>query len=92
MWALNIEKVDNGFVVIYYDEEGKRKEVFKDSDESNITGLKEGVIEMLYSILDYFDERGSKHDNVRIKVGYDIGTVRKEDLESVRKSTPFDVD
>lgn len=60
-WGIEILFADDGFVI--RDNEGKRYPI--QSDE--IDELKAGE-ELLWFILDFFNLRGSKHDEERLKV------------------------
>ena len=68
-WKATIEKTDNGYILTGIDGEGIRKMVFKEKDEQDETN-RDHVIEMLYDLLEFFAEGGSKHDKRRITMGY----------------------
>ena len=71
-WKLELSKVSNGYVVKYDDtddDDGSTKttEVVYELDK----GVKEDCVkiqEMLYFLLDYFGDGGSKHDEYRIRI------------------------
>lgn len=68
-WKATIEKTDNGYILMALDGEGTRKMVFKIKDDNDETN-RDHVIEMLYELLEFFAEGGSKHDKRRITIGY----------------------
>lgn len=67
VWELNIKRVENGFVVINYNEdEGgvvEREYVFEQKDNEL-----EAMVDVLNFIQDHFGYYGSKHDKERIFV------------------------
>jgi len=69
-FSLNIEKVGNGFVITpHSDCEGEVNVVEFDEyskDDSKLN--REKMQELLYMILDFFGERGTKHDNYRVVI------------------------
>ena len=75
-WHADIQAVDNGFVVDYFDGEGKRKVVYQNlntmgGDLSTTETEKGHIVDMFYEILEHFGEQGSKHDKKRIKITYE---------------------
>lgn len=70
-WHADIQSVDNGFVVDYFDGEGKRKVVYEERDEFAQEKDKSHIIDMFYDILEFFGEQGSKHSKKRIKITYE---------------------
>ena len=64
MWKVIIEKHNNGYKVDYRGGDINDSAVFE--DKSGVEPNKEHVVSMLYDILDYLDETGSKHDKKRL--------------------------
>ncbi len=67
-WEINIKKVENGYVLSYYDElsEGsyiKRRVVFEDEEVYTESKPLEGMRNVLNYIQEYFDCGYSKHSN-----------------------------
>ena len=72
-WKVLISKVNNGYKADYIDEEGKNSMVYAQKENSNLNSNeedKEHTIEMLWDILEFFTETGSKHDKKRINIEY----------------------
>ncbi len=67
---LSIYKADNGYVLASYDEEAIQTNAIEFDEQRNEYSRenREKVQEMLYMVLDYFNERGSKHDTYRTVV------------------------
>ena len=75
-WYAKINAVDNGFVVDYFDGEGKKKVVYQDvntlgGDLNPNETDKSHIVDMFYEILEHFGEQGSKHDKKRIRMTYE---------------------
>ena len=75
-WHADITSVDNGFIIDYFDGEGKRKVVCQNmntlgGDLSTTETEKSHIVDMFYDILEHFGEQGSKHDKKRIRITYD---------------------
>jgi len=74
-WHADIQAVDNGFMVDYCDEEGKKRVVYKENDdyEGNINETdKTHVVEMLWDLLDFFASSGCKWDKKKINITYEV--------------------
>ncbi len=70
-WHADIQSVDNGFVVDYFDGEGKRKVVYQEKNEFAQEKDLSHIMDMFYDILGFFGESGSKHDKKRLKITYE---------------------
>ena len=68
-WRVKIEKVDNGYIVDYAGGDWNTVKTYTDCTRDGDEILnKEHVVEMLWDILEYFAEGGSKHDKKRISI------------------------
>lgn len=65
---LNIKQVSNGYIITDNED---IEHLFEDT--SNIDVNKDHVISMLYEILSYFGEGGSRYDKKRIQINYEPG-------------------
>lgn len=69
-WEARIEKVDNGFVLKERDVEvGWVTKTFQEKTDNEID--RDHFIELLWEIVSYFGEEGSKHDEKRFFIGYE---------------------
>jgi len=65
-WNINIEKVNNGYLVKHTDELNNavlKKIVFEDGHNE-----KEGMKNLLYFIMEYFGIYNNKHDSERLDI------------------------
>jgi hypothetical protein len=72
-WQALISKVNNGYKVDFIDGEGKKTFVYAEKDNVELSSNeedKEHTVEMLWEILEFFAETGSKHDKKRINIEY----------------------
>ena len=70
MWALTIERVDNGYILtpLGQDESDSQEWVIEDGlDGDGIVNLTSGEA-LLWEVMDYFNFGGSKHDAERIRI------------------------
>lgn len=81
-YETKIEKTTNGFILTTISGSDKERFVYTEKDTNDETN-RDHLIEMLYDILDFFGEHGSKHDKRRIKICYLKGdNYEKKDAES----------
>ena len=71
-WEVTIKHTDNGYIVAYRSDQTNQR-VYEMPDKEDDTN-RDHVIAMLYDILEFFDEQGSKHDKRRIHLGYVEGS------------------
>ena len=74
MWKAIIEKHNNGYKVDFKGGDISGSNVYEEKnpgDPMSSEGDKEHVVSMLWDILDYFGENGSKHDKKRICITYE---------------------
>ena len=88
-WSATIERLDNGYLLHLADEEIVQHLAFTVDD--NPDGLKDGLLEMLASILEFFGETGSKHDKVRPHIGYLGGDCPEKELAELQEKTPWEI-
>lgn len=88
-WSVTIERADNGYIVLFDDGEYPRRAVFDVEDSPD--GLKDGFLEMLSTIVDFFGEQGSKHDKVRPHIGYLGGDCPEKELAELQEKTPWEI-
>jgi hypothetical protein len=68
-WQAIITKVNNGFTVEFKGGDKKDTACYQEKDIAmNEQDNKEHIVEMLYDILEYFGEEGTKHDEKRLRV------------------------
>jgi hypothetical protein len=70
-WHADIQSVNNGFVVDYFNGEGKRKVVYQEKENSDLVEYeidKSHIVDMFYDILDHFGVSGSRYDKKRISI------------------------
>ncbi len=65
---LTIERVANGFLI--KNEEDLSVTVFEDRDDADFPDRESGY-HLLWAIIEFFDLRGSKHDNKRLSVAFE---------------------
>lgn len=65
---LTIERVTNGFLI--RNDEDLSVSVFEDKEEADFPDREAGY-HMLWSIIEFFDLRGSKHDSKRLSVAFE---------------------
>ena len=69
VWKLTIEKVNNGFYCYSgYDDTGEGETKFVIEQSEDAVDEVDMAKSLLYSILEYFSLRGSKHDKRRVKI------------------------
>ena len=70
--SIKIQRVGNGWVTSYYDEEdeGTKIRVYKDADENPDP---EAFVCLLQDLVDYFGMQGSRYDAKRIKINIEPG-------------------
>jgi hypothetical protein len=71
MWKIEIEKYNNGYKVNFKGGDTKNSVVYQEKDEG-LEENKEHIVEMLYDILEYFSEQGSKHDKKRLFIEWKL--------------------
>ena len=69
MWSLEIERVDNGYLLTASDQEGDgpSTRVIEDGDWCGLVNLTSGEA-LLWEVMDFFNFGGSKHDKQRIRI------------------------
>ena len=69
MWSLEIERVDNGYLLTASDQEGDgpSMRVIEDGDWCGLVNLTSGEA-LLWEVMDFFNFGGSKHDAERIRI------------------------
>ena len=74
MWSLEIERVDNGYLLTASDQEGDGPStwVIEDDDEGGFVNLTSGE-NLLWEVMDFFNFGGSKHDKQRIRIVREAG-------------------
>uniref|UniRef100_A0A6H1ZHL5 Uncharacterized protein n=1 Tax=viral metagenome TaxID=1070528 RepID=A0A6H1ZHL5_9ZZZZ len=74
MWSLEIERVDNGYLLTASDQEGDgpSMRVIEDGDEGGFVNLTSGE-NLLWAVMDFFNFGGSKHDKQRIRIVREAG-------------------
>ena len=87
-WKIEVEKVNNGYILNYINDEENQQEVFQCKDENDETN-RDHVIAMLYTIIDVFSELGTKHDKRRIKIGYRKGD--EYELKEAEEGIDYDI-
>jgi len=74
-WFAKINSVDNGFIVDYFDGETKKKVVYQLKTEEDLSTPtetdKSHIVDMLWDLIEFFGEQGSKHDKKRINITYE---------------------
>ena len=73
-WQAIISKEHNGLTIKYVDAEGSYIQVYEEKEDNALGATennKEHVVTMLYDLLDFFAECGSKHDKKRIIINYE---------------------
>lgn len=71
MTRVSIDRVENGYLLNYYDGETDTKYVFEqrfDSDES-----KDYIADLLNTVVDLLGESGSRYDEQRVRVSLEPG-------------------
>lgn len=89
-WIAVVQKVDNGYTVKFRDEEIATKKVYEVKDNSDETN-RDHFLNMIYDLIEYFGEIGSKYDKRRIKICYEIGTGWNGKRKDAEKDIEFDV-
>lgn len=72
-WHADIAAVDNGFIVTFYDCDGARKVVYEEKENLDLPANendKEHITNMLWDLLEFFGQSGSKHDRKRLTITY----------------------
>lgn len=87
-WEIKIGKSKNGYKVFFKDEEADCEMVYQEKSDMDETD-KDHVLTMLYDVLEYFGESGSKYDKRRIFLGYRVGS-KYEGKEDPKKGIGFD--
>lgn len=64
-----IEQASNGFVVTLDDDGHLDRQVLVFEDHTD----REGFVNLLWSLVDFFDQRGSRYDAHRVTVGTEPG-------------------
>jgi len=78
-WRIEITKVDNGYQVKFTGGDWDAVKVYTEQLlKTKDSAPKEHVVDMLWNILDYFAERGSRYDKKRLFVGYQKGDKYEE--------------
>ena len=67
MWKVEIENLNNGFKVNFKGGDTNSSNVYQDKSDG-LEENKEHIVEMLYDILEYFNELGTKHDKKRLSI------------------------
>lgn len=66
-WQAIITSESNGFHVNFKGGDTNTSNVYQDKSDG-VEENKEHIVEMLYDILEYFGELGSKHDKKRLRI------------------------
>ena len=88
-WSAKIDRLDNGYLL--HLDDGETVEHLAFTVDDNPDGLKDGLLEMLSTVLEFFDEQGSKHDKVRPYVGYLGGDCPEKELAELQEKTPWEI-
>jgi len=70
-WQAVLSKIDNGFIVEYWDGEGRNKQVYQIKYTPEPEENKEHIVEMFYDLLEFYGEIGSKHDKKRLSIKWE---------------------
>ena len=63
-WILNIDKVENGYLLHKEDNEKTEYYVIEENEDDELYAPEQ----LLWFVLEYFDELGSKHDKKRLRI------------------------
>jgi len=96
-WDLKITRADNGYIIAKRSDDTWEVEVFQEKDELSFfdNGANKGhVIELLYSILNYYGEYGNKYNDFKLVIGYLLqnADVSKDALDAINKENYVLVD
>lgn len=67
-WSMTISKAENGYIVLSNDDE-KTARIFQEDDEDSLKAIEQ----VLWDVIEYFGEYGSKHDKERIRITREKG-------------------
>jgi hypothetical protein len=88
-FSAKIERLDNGYLLHLDDGEVIQHLAFAVDDSPD--GLKDGLLNMLSDIVEFFGEQGSKHDQIRPLICYRAGDISEKELTELRKKTGWEI-
>lgn len=86
---IKIDWISNGCIV-HYKQDDVVDHVAYTFESNGVDGLCDGFLDMVSSIAEYLGVQGSKHDSIRVFLGYRANCSEKERIE-LQKKTDWEI-
>lgn len=87
--VIKIDSTTEGYLVHYKGVDGIQDIFYK--TQGSLEGLNDGLLDLLAEIRDFLSDGGSKHDRIRVFLGYRAGDISDKERIEIQKKTDWEI-